>query len=352
MLILDTLNEIGLYRVGLIFKSLVNVICIFIPILITILCIIDVFTIVMKPNEARAQIKTVVDRIIAGLIVFIIPTIVNYTMSLVDGYDPNTVLKYYEGASKQKIQQLEQQYEKEQKAARNKKLAEDKEAAKKAYNEEEKRREQSEEQFKEWQEERNNNNNNNSNTNNNNSNNNNSNTNNNNSNNTEAENPGGNGNYGLVTVSNGVFTIPNRRATSNADTPKQSGPYGVNPIFGERLTNFINAAKAAGYKITVTSGWRSYSSQRKLWDNSTRPCNTRSKWVACPGGSKHGFGIAADLKFNGSSCRGGWDCNAAAKWAHANAGKYGLKFRMSWEPWHIEPAQVKGGKFGSCNAKC
>ena len=43
---------------------------------------------------------------------------------------------------------------------------------------------------------------------------------------------------------------------------------------------------------------------------------------------------------------------AAAKWAHANAGNYGLKFRMNWEPWHIEPAQVNGGNFGSCQASC
>ena len=114
----------------------------------------------------------------------------------------------------------------------------------------------------------------------------------------------------------------------------------------------ISDASALGYKITVTSGWRSYSSQRSLWDNSSRACNVRSKWVACPGGSRHGFGIAADLKFNGTSCSGGWDCNAAAKWAHANAGNYNLTFRMSWEPWHIEPSQVNGGNFGKCTASC
>ena len=34
-------------------------------------------------------------------------------------------------------------------------------------------------------------------------------------------------------------------------------------------------------------------------------------------------------------------CNEAAKWVHANAANYGLKFRMSWEPWHIEPENVQ-----------
>ncbi len=346
MFILDTLNEISFYRVGLVFKSGVNIVCIVVPLLIIILCMIDIFQIVYKPStdEAKVQIKKSADRIIAGLIIFIIPSVINYTMSLVNGYQKDTLFKYYEGASKEKIEQLRIQYDKEQEAERNKKEAEYKEAGKRIQNEEAKIKQQKEEQFKEWQQKKNSNNNNNNS--------------NDNSNYTSDDgssysgDSNGSGNFGGVTVNNGVFTIPNRRATSDADTPKQSGPYGVNPIFGERLTKFMNAAKEAGYKITVTSGWRSYSSQRKLWDNSSRPCSSRSKWVACPGGSRHGFGIAADLKFNGSSCSGGWDCNAAAKWAHANAGKYGLKFRMSWEPWHIEPAQVNGGSFGSCQAKC
>ena len=370
MYLLDTLSDISFYRVGLVFKSAVNIICIGVPILVMIFCMFDIFNIVYKPttDETKIQIKKAVDRIIAGLIVFIIPSIINYSMSLINSYQKDTIFKYYEGASKAKIEQLRVKYEQEQKAERNKKEAEYKEAGKRIQNEEAKMKQQKEEIFKEWQEkkkasENNNNGNNNGDSGNNNDNNNSGDGGNNNG----GYNPGNSGNddgtsysgdsnangsFGGVTVSNGVFTIPNRRATSDADTPKQSGPSGVNPIFGERLTKFIQAAKQAGYKITITSGWRSYSSQRRLWDNSSRPCSSRSKWVACPGGSRHGFGIAADLKFNGSSCGGSWDCNAAAKWAHANAGKFGLKFRMSWEPWHIEPAQVKGGSFGSCNAKC
>ena len=364
MILLDTLTDISFYRVGLIFKSLVNIVCIFVPIMITILCMYDVYKIVVKPDDAKPQIKKVVDRIIAGLIIFIVPTIVNYTTSLINGYQQDTLLKYYDGASKEKIEQLQKQYNQELQAEKNKKEAEFKEAGRRIQNEEAKMKQQKEEAFKEWQDSHkpstNNNGTDQSGDNNSSSGNNSSggsNGNNNSSgssnNSGETTNPGGNGSFGGVTVSNGVFTIPNTRATSDADTPKQSGPYGVNPIFGERLTNFMNAAKQAGYKITVTSGWRSYSSQKRLWDNSSRPCSERSKWVACPGGSRHGFGIAADLKFNGSSCsKGSWNCNAAAKWAHENAGKYGLKFRMSWEPWHIEPAQVNGGSFGSCKVKC
>ena len=123
MYILDTLTEIGFYRVGLMFKSMVTVVCIFVPIMITIMCMIDVYQIVYKPDEARPQVKKIVDRVIAGLIVFIIPSIINYSMSLVDGYKKDTLLKYYEGASKEKIEQLKIQYEKEQVAEKNKREA-------------------------------------------------------------------------------------------------------------------------------------------------------------------------------------------------------------------------------------
>lgn len=353
MYILDTLSDIGYYRTALAFKSLAKIVFIVVPLMIMILCIINVITITFKPDEAKTQIKTVVDRVIAGLIIFILPSVINYGLSLVKGYDNSKILKYYEGASKQKIEQLQIQYKQEQVAARNKEEAEYKEASKKIAQEEKKRRATFEEIRKEWEEQHN------PSTNSNSGGSGGSNSSGGGSNYSggpSVTNPGdsiSSGSYGSVTVNNGVFTIPNRRATSDADIPKQSGQYGLNPIFWERLNKFIQAAKQNGYKITVTSGWRSYSSQRRLWDNSNRSCSTRSKWVACPGGSRHGFGIAADLKFNGSSCSGGsWNCNAAARWAHENAGKYGLKFRMSWEPWHIEPSQVKGGSFGSCKASC
>ena len=62
--------------------------------------------------------------------------------------------------------------------------------------------------------------------------------------------------------------------------------------------------------------------------------------------------LAADLKYNGTSCSGGWNCNSAAKWVHDNCGNYGLYFRLSNEPWHIEPKNVVGGNYGSCTAPC
>ena len=322
----NAMNEIGYYQVGLIIKYALHIVFIVAPIIIMIMCMIDISKHITKPDAPGPTIKMIVSRIIAGLILFLLPTMLDSVFSLVEGYDDSIITKYYTEASVEKIEQLKVEVENERVANLNKSRAELKEAANKKAEEERKRNEQIEAARKEQ----------------------------------EQNNSGGNysgdsvssGEYGSVRVENGVFYIPNKRATSDSDIPKQSGGYGVNPIFWERLNALLTDAAAQGYNVTVTSGWRSYSSQRSLWDNSNRACSERGKWVACPGGSRHGFGIAADLSFNGTSCSGGWDCNAAATWVHANAANYGLKFRMSWEPWHIEPENVQGGSFGSCAASC
>ena len=322
----NSVNEIGYYQVGLIIKYTMHIVFTIVPIIVMIMCMIDISKHITKPDAPGPTIKMIVTRIIAGLIIFLLPTMFDAVFSLIENYDNTFITKYYTEASVEKIEQLKVEVENERIANLNKSKAELKEAANKKAEEERKRNEQIEELRKE----------------------------------NEQNNSGGNydgdsvssGEYGSVRVENGVFYIPNRRATSDADIPKQSGGYGVNPIFWERLNALLTDASAKGYNVTVTSGWRSYSSQRSLWDNSNRPCSERGKWVACPGGSRHGFGIAADLSFNGTSCSGGWDCNEAAKWVHANAANYGLKFRMSWEPWHIEPENVQGGSFGSCQATC
>lgn len=323
----NSVNEIGYYQVGLTLKYAMHIVFTIVPIIVMIMCMIDISKHITKPDALGPTIKMIVTRIIAGLIIFLLPTMFDAVFSLIENYDNTFITKYYTEASIEKIEQLKVEVENERIANLNKSKAELKEAANKKAEEERKRNEQIEEQRKENEQ-----------------------------NNSGSGNYNGDsvssGEYGSVRVENGVFYIPNRRATSDADIPKQSGGYGVNPIFWERLNALLTDASAKGYNVTVTSGWRSYSSQRSLWDNSNRPCSERGKWVACPGGSRHGFGIAADLSFNGTSCSGGWDCNEAAKWVHANAANYGLKFRMSWEPWHIEPENVQGGSFGSCQATC
>lgn len=98
------------------------------------------------------------------------------------------------------------------------------------------------------------------------------------------------------------------------------------PELRRRVTALIDAAPGL---ITVFSGRRSPERQRELWAEALAkygsPAAAR-KWVAPPGSSKHETGEAADLQY-GSGMR---------QWAHANAARFGLVFRLSNEPWHIE----------------
>ena len=107
-----------------------------------------------------------------------------------------------------------------------------------------------------------------------------------------------------------------------------AGYDGMNGEYASRLQQFI---AASGGRNTITSGYRSPERQAQLWANALKEYGDpeiADNWVARPGKSNHGKGIAADLGF----------ANAAAReWAHANAAKFGLVFPMSWEPWHIEP---------------
>ena len=322
----NTVNQIGIYRLIVILKYVLTITLTVVPLIVIITATIDMSKVVFKPDSHKESLKKILNRILAGLTVFLIPSVLSFCFSLIEEFDDSTILAYYNSATIEKVKELENQYKTEKAAADAISKAEQKEAYAKLYEEEKKKNEQLEEIMDKYRDD--------------------------NSSGSYNGDSISSGEFGSVTVENGVFYIPNQRATSDSHIPKQSGEYGLNPIFWERLSALIDDAAKRGYSVTVTSGWRSYSSQKSLWDSSSRPCSERGRWTACPGGSRHGFGIAADLRFNGTSCGGGWDCNDAAKWVHENAANYGLKFRMSWEPWHIEPEQVEGGNFGSCQASC
>lgn len=106
-------------------------------------------------------------------------------------------------------------------------------------------------------------------------------------------------------------------------------PYeGLNGDFSFRLQAAINAS---GGRVWVTNGYRSPERQAQLWQAALRKYGDpeiADNWVARPGKSNHGRGIAADLGFANASAR---------QWFHDNAGRFGLHFPMSWEPWHVEP---------------
>lgn len=107
---------------------------------------------------------------------------------------------------------------------------------------------------------------------------------------------------------------------------------GMNPSFASQLTALINAS---GGRVTIVSGYRSPEKQAGMYAAAVKKYGSEAaarRWVAPPGKSNHGKGIAADL---------GGDI----AWAHAHAAEFGLYFPMAWEDWHIEPLGSRDGTF-------
>ena len=108
------------------------------------------------------------------------------------------------------------------------------------------------------------------------------------------------------------------------------------PLQGGIAALFRAAPPEIAAGLGIMSGTRTTARQQELWEEAERKHGKGQKWVAKPGHSQHEFGNAADLTYNGQRL------DKAPKevrdWVHANAGRFGMHFRMAHEPWHIETA--------------
>jgi hypothetical protein len=118
-----------------------------------------------------------------------------------------------------------------------------------------------------------------------------------------------------------------------------SGTKGVNAGFLSRLEALRRALpNNLGAQIGVRSAYRSPEYQAGLFKRAVQKYGSVAaarKWVAPPGRSQHGMGNAIDLTYGSQ---------AAMRAAHQYAPQFGLTFPMSYENWHIEPAEARGGK--------
>lgn len=123
------------------------------------------------------------------------------------------------------------------------------------------------------------------------------------------------------------------RARLVADGPPADGrPWASSrtAAFQHSLQRFIAASRG---RIRVVSATRSRSEQTRLWRQALERYGSVSRarrWVAPPGQSRHELGLAADLAFADAAVR---------TWAHRNATRFGLRFPLAHEPWHIEPVE-------------
>lgn len=96
----------------------------------------------------------------------------------------------------------------------------------------------------------------------------------------------------------------------------------------EALLKMINKAKEDGYEIKVTSGFRSYSTQKLILENSIKLGNKNARrLIAKPGYSEHQLGVAIDLtgaSIKNVSATTKFKDSVEDKWLEENAKDYGF----------------------------
>ena len=93
----------------------------------------------------------------------------------------------------------------------------------------------------------------------------------------------------------------------------------MRPDVAQAFDRMERAARAAGVRLIVTSGFRSNAEQAVLFARHPDP-----RWVARPGTSLHRLGTELDL-----------GPPSAYGWLARNAPRFGFVKRYSWEPWHF-----------------
>jgi hypothetical protein len=159
-------------------------------------------------------------------------------------------------------------------------------------------------------------------------------------------------------------TDPQSTLVGYLEGPAPTGVTGLNSVFAGRLAKFLDDNPNG---VSIVSGFRTPEHQAQLLSGSlskrvgpqaaaqwkqyiddaggdvvkageqARPWLQQlgiTQWVAPPGYSNHQRGTAADLSYENPQ---------SEAWSHANAGNYGLRYRMTHEGWHIEPADNVGG---------
>lgn len=110
---------------------------------------------------------------------------------------------------------------------------------------------------------------------------------------------------------------------------------------------FLEAAKAAGHEIFLSSGYRSYNLQSIFYNNDLQSNGgIETGYVAAPGTSEHQLGLAIDLTSHNVNLEltDDFENTPEGKWALENAYKYGFILRYKadkeeitgykYEPWH------------------
>lgn len=127
---------------------------------------------------------------------------------------------------------------------------------------------------------------------------------------------------------------------------------GTNPEAKAALDKMFAAAAQDGYKLWIRSGFRSYTTQKNLYQNYVKRdgATAADRYSARPGYSEHQTGLAFDINNASSS----FNNTPEAKWLAANAYKYGFILRYPegkesvtgymYESWHYRYVGIEKAK--------
>jgi hypothetical protein len=114
-------------------------------------------------------------------------------------------------------------------------------------------------------------------------------------------------------------------------------PTQLDRTFEVRFLAAQAAAKAVGFDIRITSGFRSQQLQERLFNDAVKKYGSESeasKWVLPKEISNHPWGTAIDVNYPGD--------RKAVKWLEENGSTFGLCRVYENEWWHFEPVIAPG----------
>ena len=144
--------------------------------------------------------------------------------------------------------------------------------------------------------------------------------------------------------------------------PKQTGSWGLTPDPNAAMLKLIAAARADGVKMQVRSGYRSYATQKSVYESALKTYSSVEQaklYNAPPGASEHQSGLSADM-WDGANRGYAFRGTPTDTWLAANAYKYGFIIRYPKgktpitgymdEPWHLRYVGVDvAAEFGPNN---
>lgn len=129
--------------------------------------------------------------------------------------------------------------------------------------------------------------------------------------------------------------------------PHPTAPYHLDAPAAKALAKMTAAARKAGVRIVVRSGYRSYATQKAVYERALRnyPSEASAKaYNAPPGASEHQTGLSMDL-WDGVTWSLPMANTATGKWLHKHCHEFGFILRYpqgkqkitgyNYEPWHF-----------------